>query len=113
MRNIDTLKQLIKDSASQIRKLRFQYKEAQRNGLITVSNGLLFQLHKLQYEYRHHHISYCELRGKVRSQIEPKIREHNEPNEAYIGQIKEKFAWTPEEIKAYGERKNAKALCLN
>lgn len=113
MRNIDILKQWIKDTAKQIRIVKFQYKEAQRNGLITMSNSLLYQLLKLQYDYRHHHIAYSELRGRTRLQIEPKVREHNEPNEEYIKQIKEKYAWTPEEIKAYEERKNAEALCLN
>jgi len=114
MRNIDILKQFNKDTASQIRKIRSQYKEAQRSGgYISVSNGFLFQLLKLQYDYRHHHIAYCELRGKTRLEIESKIREHNEPNEEYIKQIKEKYAWTPEEIQAYEERKNEKALCLN
>jgi len=113
MRNIDILKQLLKDTASQIRTVRFQYKEAQRNGLISVSNGLLFQLLKLQYDYRHHHIAYSELRGRTRLEIESKTREHNEPNEEYIKQIKEKYAWTIEEIEAYKERIDAKALCLN
>ncbi len=114
MRNIDILKQWIKDTAKQIRTVKFQYKEAQRNGLISVSNGLLFQLLKLQYDYRHHHIAYSELRGRTRLQIEPKVREHNEPNEEYIKQIKEKYAWTPEDIQAYKERVDAKeALCLN
>ncbi len=118
MRNIDILKQLLKDTASQIRKVRAEFKNAQRNDIYNSNTGykyieLQHQLLKLQYEYRHHHIAYCELRGRTRSQIEPKIREHNEPNESYIKQIKEKYAWTPEEIQAYEERKNAKALCLN
>jgi hypothetical protein len=89
MRNIQLLKQFVKDTASQIRAIK---------------------LLKLQYEYRHHHIAYCELRGRTRLQIEPKTREHNEPNENYIKQIKEKYAWTIEEIEAYKERKDAKAL---
>jgi len=112
MRNIDILKQFLKDTASQIRSAKFQFKQAQKNEgtSASITFGLQHQLRKLQYEYRHHHIAYCELRGRTRSQIEPKIREHNEPNETYIKQIKEKYAWTPEEIKAYEERKNAKAL---
>ena len=110
MRNIDILKQLLKDTASQIRETRKQFKEAQRTG---GSCEFHWQLLKLQYDYRHHHIAYCELRGRTRLQIEPKIREHNEPNETYIQQIKEKYAWTIEEIEAYKERTDAKALCLN
>jgi hypothetical protein len=113
MRNIDILKQFLKDSAKQIREVRIQYKKAQRSGTIAEANGFLFTLLSLQYEYRHHHIVYCELRGKTREQIEPKVRKYHEANEFHIGKLKEKYAWTPEEIKAYEERNNAKALCAN
>ena len=111
MKNIQILKQFLKDTAQQIRTVKYQLKEAQKNGLISVACSLQFQLITLQYEYRHHHIAYCELRGKTRLQIEPKIREHHEPNETYIKQLKDKYAWTPEEILAYKER-NEKALCV-
>jgi hypothetical protein len=112
MRNIEILKQFIKETAKQIRTVRYQYKEAQRCSCTTISNKLLLQLLSLQYTCRHHHIAYCELRGKTRVQIEPKNREHHEPNESYIKQLKEQYAWTPEEIKTY-EEKHAKALYIN
>lgn len=44
-------------------------------------------LYKLRREYRHKHIAYSELRGKVRSQIE-NPREDNLPNEEWIDKIK-------------------------
>jgi len=113
MRNIDKLKAQLKETANEIRRTRFHHKEAQRANLLTTANKLLWKLHDLQYEYRHHHIAYCELRGRTRDQIEPKIRENNNPNERYIREIKEKYAWTPEEIVAYEERmaKRNEALC--
>lgn len=115
MRKIDELKQILKETASKIKTVRFQFKQAQKNPStsVTIEWTLLKGLRELQRFYRHHHIAYCELRGRTRDQIEKKIREHNEPDELYIKQIKEQYAWSPEEIKAYEERKNAKAICVN
>jgi len=114
MKNIDMLKQLKKEMATQIKETRYQYKLAQKTNVYNVYIELLRKLLGLQFEYRHHHIAYCELRGKDRKQIENKNRKYNEPSEAYIKQIKEKFAWTQEEIDIYNERKNnEKAICVN
>jgi hypothetical protein len=103
MRNIDKLKSFLKETADKIRATRSQLKEAQRKRDV---GAWRFQgrLASLKYEYRHHHIAYCELRGRTRDQIEPRIREHNEPNERYIQEIKDKYAWSEEEIAAYQER---------
>jgi len=107
MRNIDILKKVIKKSARDIRGTRYQFKEAQRNR--KSSWKFLSQLNKLKYEYRHHHIAYCELRGRTRDQIEtrPKStrKEYITPNEQYILNIKDQYAWTEEEIATYNERK--------
>ena len=112
MRNIDKLKMYLKETAEQIRTTRSQYKQAQRASLIQVANKSLWKLHDLQYEYRHHHIAYCELRGKTREQIEAKVRDNHVANESYIKQLKKKYAWTQEEIEAYQERKQKyEALC--
>jgi alpha-D-ribose 1-methylphosphonate 5-triphosphate diphosphatase PhnM len=113
MKNIQILKQFLKDTAKQIKIVRPQFKEAQRSGVFFTYYGIHIQLKKLQYEYRHHHIAYCELRGKTRLQIEPKVREYHEPNESYVKLLKKKYAWTPEEIQAYEEKRNAKAVCPN
>jgi hypothetical protein len=44
-------------------------------------------LHKTQREYRHKHIIYCFARGKTMKQIEPKVREHNEPNQTELQRL--------------------------
>jgi len=103
MRNIDKLKTYLKQTAVQIRETRAKYKEAQQANLIRVANKELFHLLCLSEDYRHHHIAYCELRGKTRDQIE-QPRDNNAPNEFKIKEIKNQYAWTPEEIAAYQER---------
>ena len=108
MRNIDRLKIYIKETATKIRKTRAHYKEAQRDGqtnIANIANKLLRELHGLQYEYRHHHIAYCELRGRTREEIERKVRDDNHPNETYINNILDAYAWTHEEIESYMARK--------
>ena len=111
MKPIEQLKKYLKVTAENIRKTRFQYKEAQRNGLYNVYCRLCWDLLRLQRDYRHHHIAYCELRGRTRDQIE-QPRENNSPSEIRIQEIKKKYAWTPEEIEVYKERqekRNARA----
>ena len=105
MRNIDKLKNYIKETAPQLRITKAHHKEAQRDGQINRANKLLRELHGLQYEYRHHHIAYCELRGRTREQIERNVRNDHRPNETYINNILDAYAWTPEEIEAYMARK--------
>jgi hypothetical protein len=59
------------------------------------------------YEFRHHHIAYCELRGKTREMIEIPADNHL-PNEDYIKEIK-KF-WQEkidEALRARQERSNS------
>lgn len=112
MRKIDKLKQYLKTTATQIRQTREQYKQAQRANLIQTANKLLRQLQTLQYEYRHHHIAYCELRGKTREQIEAKTRDNNRANETYIKQLKKEYAWMQEEIDIYnGRKEHYEAIC--
>lgn len=116
-RNIDKLKAKNKELATAIRKARTEHKETQRGNLkkepIWKTEA---RLKHLQYEYRHHHIAYCELRGRSRIQIEQKLRDCTpRPNESYINQLKEEYAWTPEEIATYTERmaKREATLCSN
>ena len=106
MRNIDKLKKYLKETAAQIRTTRYQYKEAQRTGArISIIWNLIVQLDKLRRDYRHHHIAYCELRGRQRDQIEQTHRKDTlRPNENEIQRIKKEYAWTPEEIEVYLER---------
>ncbi len=45
---------------------------------------------KRKYEYRHKHIAYCQLRGRLREQIE-RPASWNLPNEDYILELMEKY----------------------
>jgi len=115
MRNIDKLKQYCKTTAKSISKTRLEFKEAQRKS--TDYYVLHSELNALIWIYRHHHIVYCELRGKTRKQIERKNRENNKPNDSEILRIKDRYMWTPEEIISYEERKvknegRKKAICV-
>jgi len=44
------------------------------------------QIWKRKYEFRHKHIAYCQLRGRLRWQIEKPALD-NLPNEKYIEEI--------------------------
>jgi hypothetical protein len=48
------------------------------------------KIEELKYNYRHHHIAYCELRGRTREQIE-RPSSDNTPNENYITNIKKEI----------------------
>ena len=37
-------------------------------------------LHRMQREFRHKHIVYCFARGRTMKEIEPKVRQGNEPS---------------------------------
>lgn len=63
------------------------------------------QLGKLQYDFRHKHIVYCTLRGRTRDQIE-KPKEHNKPNEKYLGELTEHYMFLAEE-----EVKREQVIC--
>ena len=112
-RNIDKLKAKNKELALAIRKARIEHKETQRGNRSGSSWKTEAKLKSLQRDFRHHHIAYCELRGRTRKQIEPKLRDDTpRPEGAYISRIKEEYAWSPEEIARYQERmaKREKAI---
>lgn len=48
---------------------------------------------RLSQDYRHHHIAYCELRGRTREQIE-KPGKYNLPDEKKIQAVKEAYSGT-------------------
>lgn len=73
------LKSWLKKSGKEIHKRKHVLKEHQRHGYDTYAwNSLQYQtfidniafLRNLQWEYRHMHIAYSELRGHTRDQIE-------------------------------------------
>ena len=103
MSKIKELKNWLKEEGKKLRALKLETKNHQRK-----HNGdawkLQMSLAAAKRDYRHHHIAYSELRGKTRDQIECP-RDDNYPDEAEIQRIKEQYAWSPEEIAAYEERK--------
>ena len=113
LRNIDKLKMILKEKAAYIRAERKEARleKSKGNGPLAsrIHTSLRFGAGR---DYRCHHIAYCELRGKTRDQIE-KPKEFNEPNEKLIALIKQEFAWTPEEIAAYNERKAKREKALH
>jgi len=116
-RNIDKLKVKNKGLAKEIQDARIEHKETQRGNLrkdpVWKTEA---RLKHLQYEFRHHHIAYCELRGRTRDQIEQTHRDDTPtPDEGYIRAIKDMYAWTPEEIEKYNERqaKREAFICTN
>ena len=112
VRNIDKLKAILKERAEYIRSERRAaglLKEAgQGPRASTIHNSLLGD----SRWYRHYHIAYCELRGKTRDQIE-KPGEYHKANELEIERIKNEYAWSPEEIVRYNERKARREEALH
>lgn len=90
MRKIDELKVLLKSQAEKIKKSRIELKNKQRAG--EVCWRLQWDLKDYAFEFRHHHIAYCELRGRTRDQIE-KPKEGHEACENTINNLKIKYAW--------------------
>ena len=81
-------KKYLKNLALRIREFKNKRKLPNRGELT------LWQIEssitKDKYHYRHHHIAYCEMKGRTRDQIE-KPSKYNLPNQKYIEQIKEKI----------------------
>jgi len=110
MSKIKELKELLKSIASEIKQDKVVLVKTQKAG--GMAGMLMYSLYRKRRNYRHHHIAYCELRGKTRDQIEkPK---YHMPDEFEIERIKKAYAWTPEEIAAYNERKakHEQAICV-
>jgi hypothetical protein len=66
-------------------------------------NAGQFEILKLKYEFRHHHIACCELKGRTREQIERPAK-YNPANQKYINQIKERI------VKRYEEQQT---VCIS
>jgi hypothetical protein len=90
------LKNWLKNKAVEIKETRKLHKEAQRTNN---DNSYMGSLWHESYLYRHHHIAYSELKGRVRDQIE-KPRQNNLPNEEKINKIKEKYTDGQETLRA-------------
>jgi len=94
------LKNWLKDSGKEIRRMRELHKDYQRGNYERAPwNSESSQVYlknsntlwKLRQEYRHKHIAYSELRGHTRAEIE-NPREDNLPNEDLILSIKKEYS---------------------
>lgn len=88
---IKELKKVCKEMAATIKSAKSEYRTRREiRPIITVNEAsrMRMALNKKQWEYRHHHIAYCELRGRLISQIEPKVREGNQSLRSLIESIK-------------------------
>jgi hypothetical protein len=77
------LKEELKASAQKIRKLKSERKKSEF--------GYVRGLSSEQRTFRHKHIVYCLLRGRTMEQIEPKVREGNEPSEYLINRYRGQY----------------------
>jgi hypothetical protein len=87
-------KKYLKELAEEIRELKSKRKLPKRGNLSLWD--IESNITKNKYHYRHHHIAYCEIRGRKREEIEIPAS-NNLPNQKYIDQIKEKI------LKEYNE----------
>ena len=103
MRPMQQFKVEQKKLAQEIRKLKSQRKES--------DCGYVRNLEMYRDDYRHHHIAYCELRGRTREQIEIP-RKGNEPNNGYVDTIKEKWL---NKLREYEQAQEVdhEALCVS
>lgn len=100
------LKQWLKDSGKEIRRMKDLHKNYQRMGYESAPwnskrtqdySKNLGSLCKLRWEYRHKHIAYSELRGRTRAQIEASYPYegrngwHEKPDESWIKRIKKEY----------------------
>lgn len=92
MRKIDELRLKLKELAASIKEKNAKLKEVQKEKGSTAGAFLMYELYNIRSECRHHHIAYCELRGRTRDQIE-KPRKDNAASEYKIQQLKTKYAW--------------------
>lgn len=74
------LKENLKELAVEIRQEKDRRNTSFRNGDISNGRNANYNALILKQEARHKHIAYCIMRGKEYSQIEPKVREGNEPD---------------------------------
>jgi hypothetical protein len=100
MRKIDELKIKCKGIAAEIRSAKAELKDFQKDKqcLSGACSWKMSKLHYTQLSFRCYHIAYCELRGKTREQIEPKVKEFNAPDQNLIDKIKADYAWETKEI---------------
>jgi len=85
-----SLKEELKSDAAAIRKNNAEIKHLQKNG--AYAGNLQNSRISLKKNFRHKHIAYCMLNGKIYEQIEPKCAENNRPNFDWIKEIMDEYA---------------------
>ena len=87
-KNLKDLKEFLKEKAARLKKLKPTRKLDKRGDRDLWE--IICEISKLKYEFRHHLIAYCEMRGRTREQIEKPSLE-NLPFESAIEKIKEEY----------------------
>jgi len=81
-------KEYLKLLAKEIKELKSYRPLSNRQGHdLSQDDYAIFQK---KYKFRHHHIAYCELRGRTRDQIEIPAK-NNLANQTYIDKIKKEI----------------------
>lgn len=78
------LKNELKKLALEVREAKNKRNECFRSGDIQKAGSSQYDVLNIKYEIRHKHIAYCIMRGRSYAQIEPKVREGNEPDMSYV-----------------------------
>jgi len=86
---LQEVKGQLKEWAIEIRSLKATRKQDKRGGrsLDDIENDI----RKLKFKFRHHHIAYCEMRGRTREQIEQPA-EGNYPDQYTVTNIKKEWS---------------------
>ena len=110
MKSIKEFKEEQKQGAKEIRELRLKMKDAQRGKISWKREYDQWEVCKKSQEWRHRHIAYCMLRGKEYAQIEPKVRDGNEPDMVLVDRIMSNYS-PPEVTHAEGDAGRVEAVC--
>ena len=80
------LKQELKELAKELRYWKSKRKLKERRELGKALWRIESEIDWRRHEFRHKHIAYCQLRGRVRHEIE-RPADNNLPNEQFIERI--------------------------
>lgn len=89
--SIKVLKNSQKKLALEIKELKNQIKALQKERGCGAACVQQEEVVSLKRTYRHRHIAYCLLRGRLYEQIESRCREGNEPDWNFIQEIKDEY----------------------
>jgi hypothetical protein len=87
VKNIWTLKNELKQLASELRSDKAETKTAQKAGDSVKACTLQYKILRKRKTYRHKHIAYCLIRGRSYEQIEQHCRKGNEPDQNLIQEL--------------------------